>query len=100
MSSPKSHKPPYAPEFRLQMVELVKAGQRPSELAKEFGCHETSIASWVARAATGVTSLSSLSPTLHDNERAELMVLRREVRQIKWSWLIQGWLPAVSASLR
>jgi transposase len=44
MFSQKNHKPPYPPEFRQQMVELVKAVQRPSELAKEFGCHETSIA--------------------------------------------------------
>jgi transposase len=36
-------KPPYPPQFRQQMVELVIAGRKPSELAKEFGCHETSI---------------------------------------------------------
>ena len=28
---PKSH-PPYAPEFRRQMVELVRAGRTPEEL--------------------------------------------------------------------
>ena len=28
--------PPYAPEFRRQMVELVRAGRTPEELAKEF----------------------------------------------------------------
>lgn len=32
----------YAPEFRQQMVELVAAGRKVGELAKEFGCHETS----------------------------------------------------------
>ena len=83
MSSPKNHKPPYPLEFRQQMVELVKAGRRPSELAKEFGCHETSIAGWVARAAAGVPSLSSLPPALHESERAELIALRKENRQIK-----------------
>ena len=40
----------YAPEFRQQMVELVKAGRKVSELAREFGCHETSISSWVRQA--------------------------------------------------
>ena len=83
MSSPKNHKPPYPPEFRQQMVELVKAGRRPSELAKEFGCHETSIAGWVTRAAAGVPSLSELPQKLHDSERAELIALRKENRQIK-----------------
>ena len=28
--------PRYAPEFRRQMIELVRAGRRPEELAKEF----------------------------------------------------------------
>jgi transposase len=28
--------PPYAAEFRRRMIELVRAGRRPEELAKEF----------------------------------------------------------------
>jgi hypothetical protein len=32
---PKSH-PPYAPEFRRQMVELVRSGRTPEELSREF----------------------------------------------------------------
>ena len=48
---PRKHnpKPPYPAQFRQQMIELVAAGRRPSELAKEFGCHETSILSWMNR---------------------------------------------------
>ena len=34
---------PYPAQFRQQMIELIAAGRRPSELAKEFGCHKTSI---------------------------------------------------------
>jgi transposase len=74
---------PYPPEFRQQMVELVAAGRRPSELAKEFGCHETSITTWVRQARAATASLSSLPPTLHESERAELIALRKELRQIK-----------------
>jgi transposase len=29
-------RPPYTPEFRRQMVELVQAGRSPDELAREF----------------------------------------------------------------
>ena len=29
-------RPPYAPEFRQQMVELVHAGRSPEKLAEEF----------------------------------------------------------------
>ena len=83
MSYNRNPKPPYPPQFRQQMVELVAAGRRPSELAKEFGCHETSILSWIRRAAASVESSASVAPGLHANERAELMALRRENRQIK-----------------
>ena len=33
---PKSHAG-YAPEYRRRMVELVRAGRNPDDLAKEFG---------------------------------------------------------------
>ena len=71
------------PQFPQQMVELVAAGRMPSELAKEFGFHETSILSWVRRAPASVELSASVAPGLHANERAELMALRRENRQIK-----------------
>ena len=29
-------RPPYAPEFRRQMVDLVRAGRGPADLAREF----------------------------------------------------------------
>ena len=32
---PKTH-PAYAPEFRRQMVELVRSGRDPADLAREF----------------------------------------------------------------
>jgi len=28
--------PPYSPEFRRQMVDLVRAGRNPDDLAREF----------------------------------------------------------------
>jgi hypothetical protein len=30
--------------FRQQIVEIVRAARKPSELAKKFGCDETNIA--------------------------------------------------------
>jgi len=42
-------KPPYPAQFRQQMVELVQAGRQPGDLAKESGCHITSILSWVRK---------------------------------------------------
>ena len=41
-------RPPYPPEFRRQMVELVRAGRTPEELAREFEPTAQSIRNWVA----------------------------------------------------
>ena len=41
---------PYPPEFRKQMVELVRAGRTPYELAKEFETTAQTIANWVIQA--------------------------------------------------
>ena len=45
----KSH-PPYAPEFRRQMVELVRAGRDPADLARDFEPSSQAICNWVAQA--------------------------------------------------
>lgn len=70
----------YAPEFKQQMVELVRAGRQPKQLCKEFGCSYWSIKSWVKQAARdtgrGDGGLSTA-------EREELTRLRRENRQLK-----------------
>jgi transposase len=70
----------YPPEFRRQMVELVRAGRPPEELEREFEPTAQTIRNWVAQAdrdegrrADGLTSA----------ERQELNRLRRENRQLK-----------------
>ena len=45
----KSH-PPYAPEYRRQMVELVHGGRTPGELAREYECSAQAIRNWVRQA--------------------------------------------------
>jgi transposase len=46
---PKSHAR-YALEYRRRMVELVRAGRSPDDLAKEFEPTGQSIRNWVAQA--------------------------------------------------
>jgi transposase len=41
---------PYSPEFRRQMVDLVRAGCDPEELAREFEPTSQSIRNWVGQA--------------------------------------------------
>ena len=73
-------RPPYAPEFRRQIVELVRAGRTPEELSREFEPTAQTIHNWVkqldldeGRRADGLTSA----------EREEVRRLRREVKQLK-----------------
>lgn len=73
----------YAPEFRQQMVELVKAGRRISELAREFGCHETSISAWVRQARADEVGGGRADAPLTSAERQELILLRRQLRQVQ-----------------
>ena len=85
---PKPHvpKPPYPAQFRQQMVELVQAGRKPSELAKEFNCHTTSILNWVRQSGGSVPVAvppKAQSQALSTAERQELIELRRKLRQVQ-----------------
>ena len=85
MSKTRNVKPPYSVQFRQQMVELVRAGRAPRELAQEFGCHVSSILSWVRVANGGAheTAVPNPSAPLNANERQELIELRRKLRQVQ-----------------
>lgn len=73
----------YPAEFRHQMVELVKLGRKPSELAQEFGCHDSSISAWVRQAKADEMGGGRSDAPLTTTERQELAMLRRELRQVK-----------------
>ena len=70
----------FPPEFRQKMVELVRAGRKPSELAKEFEPTAKSIRVWVAQADRDA---GRRSDGLTTEEREELKRLRRENKQLK-----------------
>jgi len=77
-------KPPYAPEFRIQMVELVRSGRQPSELSKVFCCHTTNILSWLRQAeGVGAAALPANVTALNAQERQELLKLRRKLRVVQ-----------------
>ena len=86
MPKPNTPKPPYPAQFRQQMVELVQAGRKPSELAKEFHCHVTSILSWVRKSGCSVpppVPAATHRQALSVAERQELIELRRKLRQVQ-----------------
>ena len=77
----------YPAEFRRRMVELVRAGRSPEDLAKEFEPSANTIRKWATQAdideglrADGLTTA----------ERNELRELRRENRQLKLEREILG----------
>jgi len=70
----------YPPEFRARMVDLVRAGRTPTELAQEFEPTAQAIRNWVAQADRDV---GRRGDGLTSDEREELSRLRREVRQLK-----------------
>ena len=76
-------RPPYPPEFREQMVELVRAGRNPAELAREFQCSVQAIRNWVGQAAADVVKRRASREVLPTAEREELARLRRQVRQLQ-----------------
>ncbi len=73
-------RPPYPPEFRRQMIELVRAGRSPEELAKEFEPSAQAIRNWVAQADRDE---GRRSDGLTNAERSELARLRKENKQLR-----------------
>jgi len=70
----------YTPEFKRQMVDLVRSGRSAGSLSKEFGPTPWSISLWVKQAQRdGGEAEGGLTTP----EREELVRLRRENRKLK-----------------
>ena len=76
---PKS-RPPYPPELRRRLVEMVRAGKSPVELAEQFEPSEQCIRNWVAQAQRDE---GKRQDGLTSEEKAELARLRRENRTLR-----------------
>ena len=71
---------PYTPEFRRQMIELVRSGRNPESLSKEFEPTAQAIRNWVAQAERNAGRRDDGVTTA---ERDEINRLRREVKQLR-----------------
>ena len=76
---PKSHRP-YSPEYRQRIVELVRKGRRPEELARQFEPTAQAIRNWVKQAALDA---GERTDGLTTEEREEVRRLRRENRTLR-----------------
>ncbi len=77
----------YPEEFKRRMVELVRAGRSPEELAKEFEPSPNAIRSWATQADIDE---GLKSEGLSTKERTELRELRRKVKQLELEREILG----------
>ena len=73
-------KPPHPPEFRRQLVALVRAGRTPEELSREFEPSAQAIRNWVRQADRDE---GRRDDGLTSSEREELARLRRENRVLR-----------------
>lgn len=73
-------RPAYSKEYRERMVELVRAGRTPGQLAKEFEPSKWTISAWVKQADLDT---GKRKDGLTTDEREELRVLKRENRILR-----------------
>ena len=71
---------PYSLEFRQQILELVRTGRTPNELASEFEPSGETIRQWVKQAELDA---GERQDGLTTDEKAEIAQLRREVKRLK-----------------
>ena len=73
-------RPRYSPEFRQQMVALVRSGRTPESLSREFEPSSQSIRNWVEQ-SDGDAGLRA--DGLTSTERQELRRLRRDNKRLR-----------------
>ena len=69
---------PYPPEYRQQIIELVRAGRSPEKLSREFEATAQAIRNWLKHADLDE---GRRQDGLTTAERQELARLRRDLRQ-------------------
>ena len=77
---PQRHTPAYPAEFRERLVELVRSGRSPEDLAHEFEPSAQTIRNWVVQADRDAGKRSTGLTTA---DREELRRLRRENKKLK-----------------
>ena len=80
-SKPRRPRRSFTPEFKAQIVELCRRGDRSvGQVAKDFDLTETAVRDWVRQADIDA---GARSDGLTTAEREELAALRRENRRLR-----------------
>lgn len=75
-----STRPPYPPEYREQIINLHRSGRSIASLARDFEPSACTIRTWIRKANKAEPEKE---PVPHEDERAELLRLRKEVAVLK-----------------
>jgi transposase len=75
----KKHPRAYPSEFRNKIVELARAGRSPEDLAVEFQLSNQTVRNWIKQADLDA---GKRNDGLTSEERAELFMLRKKVKQL------------------
>jgi len=73
-------RPPYTPEFRRRLIELVRKGRTPEEVGRQFEPSAQTIRNWLRQADRDAGRRTD-GPTTDEQE--ELRRLRRENRLLR-----------------
>lgn len=66
-------------EFRARALDLVRQGERPSQVARDLGISETTLRKWMAQDDVDAGRRAGLT----SDERRELVALRRRARVLE-----------------
>jgi transposase len=72
--------PPYPPEFRRRILDLVRSGRTPESLEKQFGMSAQTVRNWKRQ---DDLDAGRRKDGLSSEEREELTRLRRRVRVLE-----------------
>ena len=81
------------------MVDLVRAGRNPDDLAREFEPSGHSIRAWVAQADRNEGRREEVAPGLTAAECNELTRLRRENKQLRLESKAAAWFARETGTL-
>jgi transposase len=74
-------RPPYPPEFRVEAVQMLRAGMRtPKQLAVELGCSEQTLRNWLRQ---DEADRGERRDVLSSEERTRLRELERENKVLR-----------------
>ena len=73
-------RPPYSLEFRQQILELLRTGRTPNELAREFEPSGETIRQWVKQAELDA---GQRQDGLTTDQKAKIPSIRREVKRLQ-----------------